>query len=127
MPNAPRAPRRVIFFKYEPRYCVEVVEFMGRGYSLTAFAGEIGASRADLERWREDHPPFAAAVERAQARRARLLEDRMLASKDAKALSAQLDALKAAAPEEWSGAEAPPPQRGKSPRPAVDLPDNGRA
>ncbi len=117
---------------YEPRYCVEVVEFMGRGYSLTAFAGEIGTSRAELLKWCDKHGPFAAAVERAQARRARLLEDRLLAARGSSAFGAHMQALKTAAPDEWpdkaaAGTPRDKPSRGKPAAEAgLDLPDNGR-
>jgi hypothetical protein len=55
---------------YKARYCADVVAFMAKGYSLTAFAGEIGETRTNLMKWCARHPNFAEAVERAQARRA---------------------------------------------------------
>lgn len=112
---------------YRDAYCARVVEFMGQGYSLTAFAGEIGASRADLERWREAHTPFAAAVARGQARRARVLEDRLLAAKGSGAFGAHMEALKTAAPDEWTGkGPRAKPRQAPPPAAALDLPDNGR-
>ena len=114
--------------KYSARYCVEVVAFMARGYSLTAFAGEIGTTRANLLKWCDKHPPFAAAVERAQARRARLLEDRLLATDGAGVAAARVQALKSAAPEDWSAerrARPAAPAKKAAERP-VTLPDNGR-
>jgi hypothetical protein len=115
---------------YDMRYNDEVVAFMGRGYSLTAFAGEIGVSRSTLDHWVADHPTFARAVERGQARRARVLEDRLLAASDRTAFGLHMEALKTAAPDDWRGAGRP----GKAPRTAspaptveaVELPDNGR-
>ena len=115
---------------YRVRYCEDVVAFMARGYSLTAFAGEIGASRAKLMVWCDSHPLFAAAVEQGQARRARVLEDRLLAAKGANAFGAHLEALKSAAPDEWPGKKPAKSARGDRDRPdppaAVKLPDNGR-
>ena len=118
---------------YSPRFCAEVVEFMGRGYSLTAFAGEIGVSRARLLKWCQDHSPFAEAVDCAQAKRARLLEDRLLAARGASAFGAHMQALKTAAPEEWPAKSPQPPARPAGPRgrakaaaAEVVLPDNGR-
>jgi hypothetical protein len=109
-------------------YCDQLVEFMGRGYSLTAFAGEIGVSRATLDRWVADHPTFARAVERGKARRARVLEDKLLAAPGRAAFDLHMDALKGAAPEDW-----PQEGRGKAKLPAraapssrLTLPDNGR-
>ena len=114
---------------YRARYCEEVVAFMGLGYSLTAFAGEIGASRADLMRWCGPHPLFAAAIEQGQARRARVLEDRLLAAKGTAAFGAHLEALKSSAPDEWPEKRPARPARGERPQdpPAtVALPDNAR-
>ena len=115
---------------YAPRFCAEVVEFMARGYSLTAFAGEIGVSRAKLLKWCEKHTRFAEAVECAQAKRARLLEDRLLAAKGAGAFGAHMQALKTAAPAEWPAQPARPAARPKASAGMtevdVDLPDNGR-
>ena len=124
--------RQTTAVKYDLRYCEAVMEFMGRGYSLTAFAGEIGASRADLMRWCDKHATFAAAVERAQARRARLLEDRLLSARGSGAFGAHMQALKTAAPDEWPSAAAGPARtkpasRGKpTAETGLDLPDNGR-
>ncbi len=119
--------------QYEPRHCLEVVEFMGRGYSLTAFAGEIGASRAELLKWCEKHPPFAVAVERAQARRARMLEDRLLCARGSSAFVAHMQALRTAAPDEWPNAPAagkgqakPAARRTPAVEVGLDIPDNGR-
>lgn len=129
--------------KYEPRFCDEIMEFMGRGYSLTAFAGEIGASRATLLKWCEKHPLFAEAVACAQARRARVLEDRLLAASGAAAFGAHMQALKTAAPDEWAGRSSTGgsstggastraaadrhPGRGRpSAEASLDIPDNGR-
>ncbi len=126
-PDEPDSPALV---DYKPRFCAEVVAFMGRGYSLTAFAGEIGVSRATLLRWGEKHSPFARAMERAQARRARLLEDRLLSAKGA-AFGAHMQALKTAAPDEWPARSARPvaaAPRGPASKISADvaLPDNGR-
>ena len=56
--------------KYQPAYCNEVVSFCEQGYSLTAFAGEIGVDRASITRWCEEHEEFRTAVNRAKAKRA---------------------------------------------------------
>ena len=114
--------------RYRARYCEQLVEFMGRGYSLTAFAGEIGVTRATLDAWRRTHATFALAVERGQARRARVLEDHLLAAKGATAFGAHMEALKTAAPDDWRGegsAKPKPPAR-VAPGVRLDLPDNGR-
>jgi hypothetical protein len=113
---------------YAPRYCAEVVEFMGRGYSLTAFAGEIGVSRATLDRWAEKHAPFAVAMERGHARRARVLEDRLLGADGKEAFGLHMEALKTAAPQDWrrEAGEKPKPPAVAAPLAQLALPDNGR-
>lgn len=55
--------------KYETRFCEEVEAFMGQGFSLTAFAGHIGVSRATLNNWMAEHPGFLEAVSRAKSKR----------------------------------------------------------
>ena len=108
-------------------YCAQVVEFMGRGYSLTAFAGEIGVSRATLDRWYEDHPTFTRAVDRAQAARTRRLEDHFINAKGSSAAGLRMQALKTAAPDEWPAKGVRPAARRRRPAAAaIELPDNGR-
>lgn len=53
--------------KYDPKYCDDVVEFCKDGYSLTAFAGEIGVARQTISEWAETHAEFSVAVSRAKA------------------------------------------------------------
>ena len=55
--------------KYEPRFCDEVEDFMRQGFSLGAFAGEIGVARSTINEWIESHPDFSEAVSRAKGRR----------------------------------------------------------
>ncbi len=54
---------------YREVYGEQVEQAMGKGYSLTAFAGLIGVSRRVVDGWIADHPAFAEAVGRGQARR----------------------------------------------------------
>ena len=60
--------------KYSPAYCEEVITFCDQGYSLTAFAGEIGVARSTINEWIEQFPAFSEAVNRAKAKRARWWE-----------------------------------------------------
>ena len=62
--------------KYSPAYAEEVVTFCAEGYSLTAFAGEIGVCRDTITEWAAEHEEFSVAVNRAKAKRARWWEDR---------------------------------------------------
>lgn len=55
--------------RYKESYCMDVVEFMGRGHSATAFAGEIGVSRDTLYDWRGKYPDFMEAMKVGQAKR----------------------------------------------------------
>lgn len=55
--------------KYEQRFCQEVEAAMGEGLSLTAFAGLIEVDRSTIDAWREAHPEFSLAVNRAKAKR----------------------------------------------------------
>lgn len=86
---------------YEERYCEEVVAFMGQGYSLTAFAGEIGVCRDTLVEWQHAHPEFSLAVKRAQAARTKCLETTLLAGETGPKVTSHIFALKNAAPDEW--------------------------
>jgi transposase len=52
---------------YRPEYCQKVIDFCAQGYSLTAFAGEIGVSRDCLTKWGKAHPDFLLAVGVAKA------------------------------------------------------------
>lgn len=106
---------------YEPRFCDKVVEIMGQGYSLTAFAGEIGVSRFTLGEWMKAHPEFAGAVERGKAARAKKLEKVLLDAETGAKVAAHVFALKTAEKEEWNEVDEVRPSN-----PFVILPDNGR-
>lgn len=54
---------------YATEYCEQVEAFMATGFSLTAFAGEIGVCIATLKTWQKEYPEFLAAVSRAKAKR----------------------------------------------------------
>lgn len=63
---------------YSPAYCEEVISYMAQGYSLTAFAGEIGVARSTINVWMEAHPEFSEAVKKAKAKCAQEWERRAL-------------------------------------------------
>lgn len=54
--------------KYLSEYAEQVIEHMTSGASLTAFAAEIGVARSTINKWIEDQPEFADAVEIAKAK-----------------------------------------------------------
>jgi hypothetical protein len=87
--------------KYDPAYCDQVVEFMGEGYSLTAFAGEISVSRATINNWMDEHPEFLEATRVGQAKRTKCLEQGLLETESGARVSARTLALKNSAPDEW--------------------------
>ncbi len=91
--------------KYSDAYVAEVTSFMDQGYSLTAFAGEIGVARSTINVWMAEHPEFSEAVSRAQAKRARWWEDRLrhIAEKGGGpgAATAAVFGIKNAAPEDF--------------------------
>jgi len=52
--------------KYDPKYCQEIIDFMSRGDSLTAFAGEIQVSRETIYEWERTYPEFSDAINTAR-------------------------------------------------------------
>ena len=53
---------------YDPAYCDKAVTFLADGYSIAAFAGEIGVARSTVYEWIKTHPAFSDAVKRGQAK-----------------------------------------------------------
>jgi transposase len=86
---------------YRPEYCDMVIEFMGQGYSLTAFAGHVRQSRETIYRWIKAHPEFSDAVTTARSCRVRALETKLLAAHRGAQAAAAIFALKNADPVEW--------------------------
>ncbi len=88
--------------KYVDTYCNEVKDFMGQGYSLTAFAGEIGVSRETVYEWERTIPEFSDAVKTARAKRTGFLEKDLLNNTMAgPQVTARIFALKNACAAEW--------------------------
>lgn len=87
--------------KYNPAYCREIIETMGEGYSLTAFAGVIGVCRDTLNEWQREHPDFSDAVKVAKAKRTLSLEKDLLSADSGSVVTSRIFALKNAAPDEW--------------------------
>lgn len=86
---------------YDPKYCDEIVEFMGLGYSKTAFAGHIGFCHDTVVEWAKVHPEFSVAVRRGQAKRTMALEKTLIDGETGPKVTAHIFALKNAAPGEW--------------------------
>lgn len=102
--------------KYARTFCEGVIDYMGLGFSLTAYAGEIGVARSTINEWMAAHPEFSEAVKIGQAKRTAILERGLLDGDSGPRVTARIFALKNAAPEEWKekiahvgGAEGDPP------------------
>jgi hypothetical protein len=109
---------------YNPQFCADVVAVMGEGFSLTAFAGAINASRQMLNAWIAHHPAFAAAVERGRAARTRALETQFLTAGTGAKVAAHVFALRNAAPEDWR--ERPDAEGAKGVNATIVVVDNDR-
>ena len=86
---------------YRPEYCARAIEFMGKGYSLTALAGELGQSKDTLYEWIATHPAFSDAITKARASRVTALETRLLSANNGGVAATSIFALKNADPDEW--------------------------
>jgi hypothetical protein len=116
---------------YRDSYGEQVEQAMGRGYSLTAFAGLIGVSRHVVDGWIADCPAFAEAVGRGQARRLMHWERAALEVVErggAGAASVILFGLKTLGGQDWADAgEADGPGDSGASVVIFALPENGRA
>lgn len=86
---------------YRPEYCQAVIDLMGEGYDLTAFAGSIRVCRTTVYEWQLAHAEFANAVKIAKAARLFALQTKLLTTKMGVGVTAAIFALKNAAPEDW--------------------------
>ena len=87
--------------KYKIEYCEAVKDFMGQGYSLTAFAGSIGCGRETIYEWERAIPEFSDAISIARAKRVQWLEEELLRASDGPTVNALILALMNACPAEW--------------------------
>lgn len=54
--------------KYDPGYCDEAIEFIGKqGFSKEAFAGYLEISRDTLYEWINKYPEFSDSIKKAEA------------------------------------------------------------
>lgn len=90
--------------KYSEAYSNEVVEFLARGHSLTAFAGEVGVAPHTLWNWCDEHPEFLQAVKKGRAKAVAFWERKLvnLAETGKGNATAVIFGLKNRAPEDWS-------------------------
>ncbi len=87
--------------EYRQEYCERVIDYMGQGYSLSAFAGSIKMDRQSIYRWMSEHPEFSHAVSRARMTRVAALETKMLRATKGAQASTSIFALRNADPSEW--------------------------
>jgi transposase len=87
---------------YKPEYCDLAKEFMGQGFSLTAFAGEIDVSRETVYAWERGIPEFSDAIKVARAKRVGFLEVDLLNAESGPKVTSRIFALKNACADEWS-------------------------
>lgn len=94
---------------YRPAYCNEIINFMAEGFSLTAFAGDIGVSRRTLWNWADTNPEFADAVEKAKAKRVLYWErEHISITRSGEGnITGTIFALKNADPDEWRDRREP--------------------
>ena len=53
--------------KYKPEYCEQIIKFMSKGKSLTAFSAKIGVTKKTVYNWEKRHPEFERALALAKA------------------------------------------------------------
>jgi hypothetical protein len=87
--------------EYRDEYAPMVIEFMAKGYSLTAFAGHIRVAKSSVYEWVKRHSAFSDAVHRARAARITALETKLLTATRGAQAATSIFALKNADPEEW--------------------------
>jgi hypothetical protein len=87
--------------EYKPEYCELVIERMGEGLSLTAFAGSIKVDKQSVYRWMSEHSEFSHAVARGRSTRVLNLEQKLLRARYGAQSSAAIFALRNADPSEW--------------------------
>lgn len=87
--------------EYRPEYCDMVIEAMGQGISVAAFAGTIGVACDTVYQWMKRHAEFADAVSRARAKQLLAWEQKLIRSKKGAETMASIFALKNIAPDQW--------------------------
>jgi hypothetical protein len=67
-------------YKYKKRYCQDVISHMSEGKSFMTFAGVIGVAESTINKWAVDFPEFGDAKAEGFARRAAIVEDKLLSA-----------------------------------------------
>jgi hypothetical protein len=87
---------------YREAYCEQVIKEMGKGHSLTGFAGIIKVSVDTIYEWSSRHPAFSEAVHIGKAARVHALEKKLLHAKVGAQAATSIFGLKNACPEEYA-------------------------
>ena len=74
---------------------------MGKGHTLTAFAGSIDVDKQTVYRWISKYPEFSEAADRAKAKQVCPWEEKLITADKGGEVAAAIFALKNAAPDEW--------------------------
>lgn len=88
--------------KYKPEYCQAAQDFMGQGYSLTAFAGSIDVCKDTVYEWEKTIPEFSDAIKRARDKRVMKLESDLMDAQQSAVMTSRIFLLKSAARHEYS-------------------------
>jgi hypothetical protein len=67
---------------YDPKYCKEVIEYLGKGHSVTAFAGHVGVARSVVFDWLKRYPEFDEAYQIAKGKSLGAWETKLIAIAD---------------------------------------------
>jgi hypothetical protein len=86
---------------YRPEYCEQVMDYMRKGHSLSAFAGSIECARETVYEWMSKHPEFSEAVSRGRSMRLVPWEEKLMKCERGAEVAATIFALKNCDPEEW--------------------------
>lgn len=88
---------------YDESYCEQAVAFLADGYSIAAFAGQIGVARSTVYKWIDEHEEFSDAIKTGQAKAVLWWEtaNRSLATTGEGNATAIVFGLKNRASDEW--------------------------
>lgn len=87
--------------EYDPSFCDVARNFMEKGYSISALAGELRVDRTTLYEWEKVQPEFSHALKQARFLRVKALENKLLGAEIGPHVTAAIFALKNAMPDEW--------------------------
>lgn len=89
--------------KYDPRFCDEARRIMAQGFSVKAFAGQIGVNVQTVYNWMNQYPDFFDAIKDGQAAAAEWWERTLMqvAATGEGSAAAAIFGVKNRSQEEW--------------------------